>query len=394
MKTAIVHARLLKETGEVTENGYVIFNRTGILQMGAGEPDEMLTDGAEVIDGGGKTLMPGLIDCHVHLGFGGMSPDTPEIEQGLSTAMQLKEFLKYGITTVRSMATKDDGDIKMRNLVASGYLEGPRIIASGRGICITGGHGWPMNYECDTPDEAKKAARKAIRAGADLLKMFATGGMATKGSIPNAPQLSEEQMRVICQEAERTGLLTGAHCTGIEGAQRAIRAGVRSIEHIPMDEETAQMMKEHGCYYCPTIVTRYNIIHSTEPEYEHMRKKANPQDLEKKRKAIELCLKYEIPICASTDSVGSLKNDGLTKMGESLVTELKIYHEYGLTNLQAIQSATSTAAKMLRLEQETGSLREGMQADLILVDGKPEEDLEALRNVAMTVRGGTIVYKA
>ena len=161
-----------------------------------------------------------------------------------------------------------------------------------------------------------------------------------------------------------------------------------------MDEETAQMMKEHGCYYCPTIVTRYNIIHSTEPEYEHMRKKANPQDLEKKRKAIELCLKYEIPICASTDSVGSLKNDGLTKMGESLVTELKIYHEYGLTNLQAIQSATSTAAKMLRLEQETGSLREGMQADLILVDGKPEEDLEALRNVAMTVRGGTIVYKA
>ena len=130
MKTAIVHARLLKETGEVTENGYVIFDRTGILQMGAGEPDGRLTDGAEVIDGGGKTLMPGLIDCHVHLGFGGMSPDTPEIEQGLSIAMQLKEFLKYGITTVRSMATKDDGDIKMRNLVASGYLEGPRIIAS------------------------------------------------------------------------------------------------------------------------------------------------------------------------------------------------------------------------------------------------------------------------
>ena len=109
-----------------------------------------------------------------------------------------------------------------------------------------------MNYECDTPDEAKKAARKAIYAGADVLKMFATGGMATKGSIPNAPQLSEEQMR----------------------------AGVRSIEHVPLDEETAKMMKAHGCYYYPTIVTRYNIIHSTEPEYEYMRKKANPQDLQ------------------------------------------------------------------------------------------------------------------
>lgn len=392
MRQAIVHARILRETGQVTENGYVVFDESGILELGEGEYRGKDLD--EKIDGEGKTLMPGLIDCHVHLGYGGLSPDTPEVEQGMAIAMQMREFLKYGITTVRSMGTKDDCDIKMRNLIASGYLTGPRIIASGQGMCITGGHGWPMNYECDTPDEAKKAARKAIYAGADILKMFATGGMATKGSIPNAPQMSEEQMRAVCREADRTGLLTGAHCTGIEGAQRAIRAGVRSIEHIPMDEETARMMKEHGCYYCPTIVTRYNIIHSTEPEYEHMRKKASPQDLEKKKGAIGLCLKYGIPICASTDSMGSLKNDGLTKMGESLVTELNIYHEYGLTNLQAIQSATSTAAEMLRLDQVTGRMKEGLQADLILVDGKPDEDLNALRNIFMTVRGGTVLYKA
>ena len=392
MRQAIVHARILRETGQVTENGYVVFDESGILELGEGEYRGKDLD--EKIDGEGKTLMPGLIDCHVHLGYGGLSPDTPEVEQGMAIAMQMREFLKYGITTVRSMGTKDDCDIKMRNLIASGYLTGPRIIASGQGMCITGGHGWPMNYECDTPDEAKKAARKAIYAGADILKMFATGGMATKGSIPNAPQMSEEQMRAVCREADRTGLLTGAHCAGIEGAQRAIRAGVRSIEHIPMDEETARMMKEHGCYYCPTIVTRYNIIHSTEPEYEHMRKKASPQDLEKKKAAIGLCLKYGIPICASTDSMGSLKNDGLTKMGESLVTELNIYHEYGLTNLQAIQSATSTAAEMLRLDQVTGRMKEGLQADLILVDGKPDEDLNALRNISMTVRGGTVLYKA
>ena len=392
MRQAIVHARILRETGQVTENGYVVFDESGILELGEGEYRGEDLD--EKIDGEGKTLMPGLIDCHVHLGYGGLSPDTPEVEQGMAIAMQMREFLKYGITTVRSMGTKDDCDIKMRNLIASGYLTGPRIIASGQGMCITGGHGWPMNYECDTPDEAKKAARKAIYAGADILKMFATGGMATKGSIPNAPQMSEEQMRAVCREADRTGLLTGAHCTGIEGAQRAIRAGVRSIEHIPMDEETARMMKEHGSYYCPTIVTRYNIIHSTEPEYEHMRKKASPQDLEKKKAAIGLCLKYGIPICASTDSMGSLKNDGLTKMGESLVTELNIYHEYGLTNLQAIQSATSTAAEMLRLDQVTGRMKEGLQADLILVDGKPDEDLNALRNISMTVRGGTVLYKA
>ena len=366
MKTALIHVRLLRETGEVTENGYILFDEKEILKLGTGEPVLEHTGETTIIDGEGKTLMPGLIDCHVHLGYRNMSTDVPEIEQGIAMTMQMKEFLKHGITTIRSMATKDNCDIKIRNLVATGYLTGPRIVASGQGICITGGHGWPMNYECDTPDEAKKTARKAIYAGADVLKMFATGGMATKGSIPNAPQLSEEQMR----------------------------AGVRSIEHVPLDEETAKMMKAHGCYYCPTIVTRYNIIHSTEPEYEYMRKKANPQDLEKKKKALQLCLKYNIPICASTDALGSLKNNGLTKMGESLATELAIYHEYGLTNIQAIQSATSTAAKMLRLERETGSLKEGLKADLILVDGKPDENLNDLRNISMTIKGGNVLYNA
>ena len=107
--------------------------------------EDQTEEGWEIVDLTGKYVMPGFIDCHVHLGYGGLSPDTPEVEQGMAIAMQMREFLKYGITTVRSMGTKDDCDIKMRNLIASGYLTGPRIIASGQGMCITGGHGWPMN---------------------------------------------------------------------------------------------------------------------------------------------------------------------------------------------------------------------------------------------------------
>jgi len=152
-------------------------------------------------------------------------------------------------------------------------------------------------------------------------------------------------------------------------------------------------MKEKGSYYCPTIVTRYNIIHSTEPEYEYMRKKASPQDLERKRRAIELCLNYDIPICASTDSIGTLKNNGLTKMGESLHMELMIYHEYGLTNMQAIQSATRTAARMLRIDDITGTLEPGKCADMVLIDGNPDEHLEDIRNVVMTFRGGEVLYQ-
>lgn len=388
MKKVIHNVRIIDGTGSVLERGAILFDETGIIEI-----SEHPLKGDWELDGGGKTLLPGLIDCHVHLGKGALGSAATEVEQGMCITVQLEECLKYGITTLRNMGTADDCDIKVRNLMNKGLLKGPRLIASGRGISITGGHGWQMNYECDTPEQARKAARKAIYAGADILKMFATGGMGTKGSIPNAPQLSEEQMCVICEEADRVGLLTGAHCTGIEGAKRAIRAGVRSIEHIQLDEETAQLMKEKGSYYCPTIVTRYNIIHSTEPEYEYMRKKASPQDLERKRRAIELCLKYDIPICASTDSIGTLKNNGLTKMGESLHTELMIYHEYGLTNMQAIQSATRTAARMLRIDDITGTLEPGKCADMVLIDGNPDEHLEDIRNVVMTFRGGELLYE-
>ena len=387
MDTVIKHVRVINGNGAVLEQQNVLFNKEGIQRITSEE-----LQAEQQIDGYGKTLLPGLIDCHVHLGCGVLGKSVSEEEQGMAMVLQIKECIRHGITTVRNMGTADDSDIKVRNLIDAGYLKGCRIIASGRGISITGGHGWNMNYECDTLEETRKAARKAIQAGADVLKMFATGGMGTKGSIPNAPQLSEEQMRVICGEAERSGLLTAAHCTGLEGAKRAIRAGVRSIEHIQMDQETAELMKEHQCYYCPTIVTRYNIIHSTEPEYEFMRKKASPKDLERKKRAIELCQEYGIPVCAGTDSIGSVRNDGLTRMGESLLTELGIYHEYGMSNMQVIESATRVASKMLRIDDVTGTLQEGKCADLILVDGNPAENLNDLKKLVMTVRGGEILY--
>lgn len=389
MTTSIHHVRIFDGNHIIAENGSILFDRSQILSVS----QEQMKGDVE-IDGTGKTVMPGLIDCHVHLGVGTLGSKASQEEQAVGMLNQFQALLSHGITTVRNMGTADDCDIKIRDLIKCGYLKGPRILASGRGISITGGHGWIMNYEADTPDETRKAARKAVYNGADVLKMFATGGMGTKGSIPNAPQLSEEQMRVICEEADRTGLLTAAHCTGAEGAKRAIRAGVRSIEHIQMDEEIAALMKEYGSFYCPTIVTRYNIIHSTEPEYEHMRKKASPQDLERKRKAIGLCLSYGIPVCAGTDSIGTVLNDGLTRMGESLLTELQIYNEYGMTTMEVLRSATSVAARMLRIEDEAGTLEAGKNADLILVNGNPTKDLADLKNLVITVKDGEVLYRA
>lgn len=388
MRTQIRNVRVIDGNGSVLENANILFDESGILDI---SKDELPAE--SVIDGTGSSVLPGLIDSHVHLGIGALGESVPDEVQGAAMVNQFRTFLQYGVTTVRNMSTAHDCDIKMRDLLKTGYLKGPRVMACGRGISITGGHGWMNNYEADTPEEAVKAARKVIYHDADHIKMFATGGMGTKGSIPNAPQLSEEQMRAIVREAERVGLPTAAHCTGIEGAQRAIRAGVRSIEHIQMDETTAKMMKEYGCYYCPTIVTRYNIIHSTEPEYEFMRRKASPKDLERKEKAIRYCLEYHIPICTGTDSIGTVKNDGLTRMGESIHTEMEIYHEYGMTNMQVIESTTRIPAEMMKIDDLTGTLDKGKCADLILVEGNPLDDLRVLRKLLLTVRGGEILYR-
>lgn len=379
MTTAICRARLFDGERVAAQEGYVLFDETGILALGEGEAPAA----GRVIDAHGCTVTPGLIDCHVHLGLG-----AAEAESFAVVSAEARKAWRYGITTLRNCCTGSKADIAVRNLIRSGRVDGCRIVASGRGISITGGHVWRENYECDTVDEARKAARTILRDGADQVKLFATGGMGTKGSIPNVPQLTEAQMRAAVEEAEAVGALTCAHATGIEGAQNAIRAGVRSIEHVQMDDETARMMAEHGCFYCPTIVTRYNIIHCTDPAYQWMRAKAKPGDLERKRRALELCREHGIPVCAGTDGGTGV----LTPLGSSLWDELCIYNEYGMTCAEALRAATQTAAKMLRLDDVTGALRPGLAADIAVFRGDPTENIQDVRRLDMTFQGGRLVY--
>ena len=173
-----------------------------------------------------------------------------------------------------------------------------------------------MSVACDDELETLKAAREQLRLNVDFVKLMATGGMGTKNSIPNVPQLTEGQMRVASEAAMAVGKFTRAHATGLEGAQRAIRAGVRIIDHVQMDEETAEMMAGAGAYYCPTIVTRYNILHTEDPRYQFMRAKADPGDLDRKKRALMLCREHGIPVVAGTDAGPS----ELTVIGPSLWT--------------------------------------------------------------------------
>lgn len=386
MKTLIKNTTLFDGDESVLQNASVLFDETGILTVGRVD-DALMSAADSVIDGSGKFVMPGLIDCHVHMSAG--LEESSAVSSGAVASFLAQEVLRYGITTIRSCGNGFDADIEVRDLINKGVITGARILASGKGICITGGHGWPMCFECDTEAEVLKAVRTQLKKKADVIKLLATGGMGTKGSDPNAAQLTESQMRVAVEEAESLNVLTAAHCTGLEGARRAIRVGVRSIEHARLDRPTAELIKEYGAYYCPTIITRYNILHTTDPEFAWLRKKANPQDLVEKERAIRLCLELQIPVCASTDS----GTGQLCPLGPSTVKELAIYVEYGMTPKEALRSANKTAAEMLRLDKEIGTIAVGKRADLLLLDADPLADIKNLETLRHTYHNGVLAYQ-
>ena len=383
MKTVIRNARIFDGDSTIQDQASILFDETGILEIST----ENLT-GDTIVDGAGLTVTPGLIDCHVHLG-GAMQESDPLAIAALAAA-QVQLVWRYGITTVRSLGTRDNIDIKVRTWVNDGRIPGCRVLAAGRAICITGGHGWPVGIECDTVDEARKAARTQIKATADVIKMIATGGMGTRNSIPNVPQLTEDQMRAVVAEAEPVGALTAAHCTGLEGARNAIRAGVRSIEHAQLDQETAELMLAHQAFYCPTIVTRYNILNTTRPEFQWLRQKADPGDLDRKRRALLLCQTLGVPVCCGTDAGPGI----LTPLGSSTGAELGIYVQFGLTAMEALRSAMKTAAVMLRIDSHTGTLTVGKCADLAVWKGNPLDDIAALGEAHMTFQNGRLVFRA
>jgi imidazolonepropionase-like amidohydrolase len=352
-----------------------------------------------VIELGDATVLPGLIDCHVHLeadwndfsATSNLRRSSPE-----KTLMGLKNaqtYLQRGFTTVRDAGTTDPAydTIALRNAFARGAFAGPRVVAAGVPISVTGGHNdlnplapdVPMAKLpniADTPDEMRVAVRHDLRNGVDWIKLMATGGVEDSLSDYNVQELSDEQMKVAVEVAHRAGRKVMAHAEGTAGITAAVRAGVDSIEHGTMlDEETAQLMAERGTWLVPTLETfqrgpEIGLSMGQEP----IMLEKGKAILRYQQPAFERAVRHHVKIAFGLDDEPKFT----TREFQALVTA-------GLTPLQALQTATTNAALLLGVD--AGSLETGKVADVIAIDGDPLKDVKALEKVVFVMKGGVIV---
>ncbi len=339
-------------------------------------------DGDVAVDVTDRTLLPGLLDCHVHMAMTDFDVvrrmDTPFSLDFFQAPASLRAVLDLGITTVRDAGGADAG---MKEAVARGITPGPRMLITLNMISQTGGHGdgYQRSGLCtpilpsypgmpdalvDGVDEVRRTVRELIRAGADGIKVAASGGVLSPNTDSNLPQLRLDELHELVVEAQHAGRWVMAHCHSADGARNAVRAGVRSIEHGSfLDDDVIGLMAEKGTWLVPTLLAAHGVVaaadagqHVPERVVEKARRAAASA-----RHAVRSAHAAGVPIAMGTDCPVSPHGTNLT--------ELRLLVEAGLTPAEALVAATSSAARLLRLDDELGVLEPGKRADVVVVSG-------------------------
>ncbi len=393
-------------SGELVEKVTIIVEGNKIQSIESG-----FTSGSEiddqVIDLREKTVLPGLFDLHVHLSAQYSKKSYAEkfflnpADYAFRAARNAKTTLLAGFTSVRDLGDQHRVCISLRKAINAGLVEGPRVYAAGKSIATTGGHADPTNgitYDImgspnpvdgviNGPFEAREAIRQRYKDGSDVIKITATGGVLSLAKSGQNPQFMDDELRAIVETAKDYGLTVAVHAHGDEGMQRAILAGVDSIEHgTLMSEETMKLMVKHGTYFVPTITTGWWVAEKAkDPAFFPVVVRPKAASIGPKiQGTFEKAYRAGVKIAFGTDT-------GVSAHGEN-AKEFIYMVNGGMPAAEALQSATLVAAQLLRVEDTLGSIEEGKLADIIAVDGNPLEDISLMSNVTFVMKDGK-VYK-
>jgi imidazolonepropionase-like amidohydrolase len=393
-------------TGELLAERAVVVEADRIVQVtGAGDAP---AEGPAVVDLPDHTLLPGLIDCHSHLvgepddgqGYAGMLARTGA-QEALSGARNARDTLRAGFTTVRDVGTfRAFVDVALRDAINAGWLPGPRMRVAGAYVTCSGGGGditglapdvdAVVPYELrvgvvNSVDDVRRAVRRVLQGGADLVKLIATGAVMTTGGVPGAPELTEEQIRAAVEEASLSGADVAAHAHGAEGIKRAVRGGVRSVEHGSlMDDEAIQLMADAGTFlvadvYCGDYIAEVGRQQGWRADV--LRK--NDETTLAQRQGFTRCLQAGVRIAFGTDS-------GIYPHGLN-ARQFAYQVRCGQSTLEAVRSATLHAAELLRWDDRVGRIQAGYLADMIAVPGNPLHDIRLLEHPDFVVKDGALV---
>ena len=347
---------------------------------------------ASEVDGTGRTLTPGLIDCHVHLSFDGGADFAGEAvgltqaTAAIKAARNASRHLAHGVTTVRDLGGVYSAICDVARAVDEGIVPGPRILAAGRALTVTGGHGHNLALarEVDGPDDVRQAVREEIKAGARAIKVMATGGVLTPGIDATFTAFTPEELVAAVDEAHKWGRGVAAHAIGAEGAWNAVVAGVDSVEHcVQVNAALAAEMKARGTFRSPTLCAIRGILDNADEVPEYAVAKAAALEAEGKdsfRRAVRAGVRH---VCG-TDAGTPFNPHG------NAPHELVYMVQWGMTPLKAMQAATANGAELLRLPL-VGTIEEGNEADLVLFDGNPAEAIEHVVSPLMVLKAGDVV---
>jgi imidazolonepropionase-like amidohydrolase len=379
---AIRQVRLIDGSGAVIEPATVIVREHRIAAAGPSRTIS-IPRGAMRVNGRGLTVLPGLIDCHVHLCWRGEADVVKATEQETPTETLLKasrsaaQTLEAGVTTVRDVGSRDHSIFALKNAINKGLTPGPRIIGAGLAICMVGGHlRRVIAKEVEGVEQVRQVVREQIDAGAEVIKVIASGGVLTPGTSPDQPQMTLEELHAAVDESKQAGRKVAAHAHGASGMKNAIHAGVHSIEHATlMDEEAAGLFEKHGVYMVPTL----SALATTGA---CRRGCGIPDDALEKAKA--MTKRHQSSFRQAHDrglliAMGTDAGTPFNHHGDN-AQELERMVALGMSPMEAILASTSSGARLIGLETQIGTLAPGKEADLLLVDGNPLRRIDVLRD--------------